>query len=158
MAGFDTHVHSTASDGVLHPAELVKRAQQCGLLGMALTDHDTVDGLAEAMAAGQELGFPVITGIEFSSEIYERDVHILGYWIDAAKLRADGRLAALQQSRIRRIYEMVRRLRILGQKAESIRSGGNHPCGRRRACARASGLRRARRPIAAVDQRRNLWH
>ena len=41
MAGFDTHVHSTASDGVLHPAELVKRAQQCGLLGMALTDHDT---------------------------------------------------------------------------------------------------------------------
>lgn len=132
MAGFDTHVHSTASDGVLHPAELVKRAQQCGLLGMALTDHDTVDGLAEAMAAGQELGFPVITGIEFSSEIYERDVHILGYWIDAAKLRADGRLAALQQSRIRRIYEMVRRLRILGMEldAEAILAAAGGSPGR----------------------------
>ena len=64
MAGFDTHTHSTASDGVLPPGQVVELAKERGLLGMALTDHDTVDGLEEAVAVGRRLDLTVIPGIE----------------------------------------------------------------------------------------------
>lgn len=114
MAGFDMHIHSTASDGAVAPAMLVEQAQQRGLLGMALTDHDTVAGLAEAMAAGKRLQFTVIPGIEISAEWQEHDVHILGYWVNAEKLLAGGRLQEIEAARTQRIYETVRRLSLLG--------------------------------------------
>ena len=68
MAGFDMHVHSTASDGANAPAALVTMAKEQGLLGMALTDHDTVNGINEAAAKAKEIDFPLIAGIEFSAE------------------------------------------------------------------------------------------
>ncbi|MBI2041498.1 MAG: PHP domain-containing protein [Candidatus Nealsonbacteria bacterium] len=76
----DLQIQSTASDGKNTPRELVSMAQKTGLEVMALTDHDTVAGLEEALAAGQELGIRVIPGIEISAE--EHGVHILGYGID----------------------------------------------------------------------------
>lgn len=130
MAGFDTHVHSAASDGALSPAQLVARAKQRGLLGMALTDHDTVAGVGEALAAGRALDLPVIAGIEFSAEARERDVHILGYWIDPALLAADARMAELQQARVDRVVEIVRRLGMLGlplDAEEILAAAGNSP-------------------------------
>jgi Predicted metal-dependent phosphoesterases (PHP family) len=74
----DMHSHSTASDGSLRPAELAAAAAEAGLAGLALTDHDTVDGLAEFLAAGRELGFPVLGGVEISLE-HSGTMHMLGY-------------------------------------------------------------------------------
>lgn len=119
MAGFDTHVHSTASDGAFTPAELVVMARDRGLLGFSLTDHDTVGGLAEAAEAARELDYPFIPGIEISADYRDHDVHILGYWLDSGKLLATGRLQQLGRSRVSRIYEMVRRLRLLGMELDA---------------------------------------
>lgn len=114
MAGFDMHVHSTASDGANAPASLVMMAKEQGLLGMALTDHDTVDGINEAATKAKEIDFPLIAGIEFSAEQNEKDVHILGYWFDLAKLSADKQVKAMQDARYQRCYEIVARLGRLG--------------------------------------------
>lgn len=77
----DLHTHSTASDGQYTPTQLVRRAKERGLEVLALTDHDTVDGLTEAVRAGEELGVRVIPGIELSAKEYPT-FHILGYQID----------------------------------------------------------------------------
>lgn len=74
----DLHTHSTASDGQYRPAELVGLAKAQGIQVLALTDHDTVDGLAEAVRAGNELGINVIRGVELGAQEY-RNLHILGY-------------------------------------------------------------------------------
>lgn len=77
----DLHTHSTASDGQYTPAELVRLARDRGLDALALTDHDTVDGLAEAVQEGERLGVRVIRGIELSAKEYPT-FHILGYGFD----------------------------------------------------------------------------
>lgn len=84
MRYIDLHVHSNASDGSDSPRALVERAASLGLAAIALTDHDSVSGLAEAMEAGRELGVEVVPGIEVSSDYLENNVHILGYFIDPA--------------------------------------------------------------------------
>ncbi|MDE6420325.1 MAG: PHP domain-containing protein, partial [Lachnospiraceae bacterium] len=79
MRPVDLHVHSNKSDGSMSPAELVELAAQKGLRAFALTDHDTIDGLSEAMAAAA--AYPeleVIPGIELSSEYHGKDIHIVG--------------------------------------------------------------------------------
>ena len=81
MKTIDLHVHTTASDGTASPAEVVKLAKAAGLSAIAITDHDTVSGYAEAAEAGKALGVEVIPGIEISTK-YGRAVHILGYYID----------------------------------------------------------------------------
>ena len=90
----DLHTHSTASDGQYRPEELVKLASQAGVQVLALTDHDTVDGLKEAMEAGRALGVRVMPGIELSAREYNT-FHILGYGVDTA----NAELAALCQER-----------------------------------------------------------
>ena len=62
----DLHAHTTASDGTYAPAALVQLAADCGLKVLGVADHDTIDGLAEAMAAGQRLGLEMVPGVEFS--------------------------------------------------------------------------------------------
>lgn len=89
MRIFDLHTHSTASDGQYTPSELVRLAKDRGLEVLALTDHDTLDGLAEAVRAGEEQGIHVIQGIELSAKEYDT-FHILGYRVspDAPALTA----------------------------------------------------------------------
>lgn len=72
----DLHVHSTASDGTFTPTELVAEAKRCGLSAFALTDHDTVDGISEALAAGEASGLEVIPGVELSTEYNETEIHV----------------------------------------------------------------------------------
>lgn len=84
MASFvDLHCHSTASDGTLPPAKVVQLAKESGLTAMALTDHDTVAGIAEASAEAKKLGIDFISGIEISAEFpHPGTMHILGYGVD----------------------------------------------------------------------------
>lgn len=77
----DLHTHSTASDGALSPSGVVYAAKEAGLSAIALTDHDTVDGVEEAMRAGDEVGVRVIPGVEISAD-FKTEMHILGYNVD----------------------------------------------------------------------------
>ena len=81
MKRIDLHVHTTASDSTASPAEAVRLAKEAGLSAIAITDHDTVSGYAEAAEAGEKYGVEVVPGIEISTK-YGRAVHILGYYID----------------------------------------------------------------------------
>ena len=81
MDYIDLHTHSHFSDGSMSPTELVELASKCGLKAIALTDHDTFDGVAEAVEAGKKYGVEVIAGIEFSA-VSTGETHILGYNID----------------------------------------------------------------------------
>lgn len=75
---YDLHCHSTASDGELSPRELVKRAAKNGVTNLALTDHDTIDGLIEAKTCANELNITLINGIEISSQWEKQCLHIIG--------------------------------------------------------------------------------
>lgn len=110
---FDLQSHSTYSDGTLPPAEVVKLAREAGVEVFALSDHDTVDGVAEAASAAADMR--LIPAVELSSVhgTYE-DLHILGYGIDHTDPALRATLADFRQDRIRRIHAMADRLRELG--------------------------------------------
>ena len=82
MKFIDLHIHSNASDGSLTPSEVVQTAARKGLGAIALTDHDTTDGIAEALAAGDSLDIEVIPGIEISCIWNDTEIHLLGLYID----------------------------------------------------------------------------
>jgi len=111
----DLHVHSSASDGRYSPAEIVHKAVDNGLTVMALTDHDTVEGIAPALAAGSEFdGFTLIPGIEISTDVSNGEVHILGYFIDYTDQSFKTSLEKMRNSRYERARKMVEKLRKLG--------------------------------------------
>jgi 3',5'-nucleoside bisphosphate phosphatase len=114
MPGYDLHSHSNRSDGTLTPAEEMRLAAERGLAGVALTDHDTFEGLEEAMAAADELGLDFVPGIEFSAEYDAASLHILGYWVDPADPAIDVELLRLTATRFRRGEMIVEKLHELG--------------------------------------------
>ena len=99
MKPVDLHVHSTASDGTLSPARLVRLAAESGLSAFALTDHDTVAGVQEALCAARDTELTVIPGIELSCPYQDRELHILGLFLDWQDPALNGALAALCQAR-----------------------------------------------------------
>lgn len=107
----DLHAHTTASDGELSPRELVARAFSAGVRTLAITDHDTVDGIADAIAAGRAVGLEIVPGIEVSTSIGATDIHILGHFIEPELL---AEFSAQQQGERRaRMERMVDNLRAL---------------------------------------------
>lgn len=106
----DFHTHSTASDGTLAPAELVLESARRGLSHIALTDHDTVAGLSEALAASHEHGVMVIPGVELSARVERGELHILGYGIDHRDNTLLERLEWLREQRRSRATRMVQQL------------------------------------------------
>ena len=98
----DLHVHTTASDGTDSPAWVIALAHALGLAAVAITDHDTVAALPEAMEAGPQLGVEVVPGIELSADYRGREVHILGYFIDYTDPDLQEVLAQAVRSRVRR--------------------------------------------------------
>lgn len=114
MPRIDLHAHSNRSDGTFEPAEVVRLASERDLDVVALTDHDTTDGLDEAVAAGQELGIEVVPGIEFSAEHERTSVHVLCYWMDPSNADLQLELQRLRDERFRRGELMVEKLRALG--------------------------------------------
>lgn len=110
----DLHTHSTCSDGLLTPAALLALAARRGLAAIALTDHDTVAGLPEALAHGTASGVEVITGIEISSRLDGVSLHILGYGFNHEHPEFLAFVAKLQQARRNRNQGMLERLQALG--------------------------------------------
>ena len=129
IALIDLHVHSAASDGSYAPAEVVRLAKEGGLSAFALTDHDTVEGLPEAVAAGAKLGVEVIPGVEVRARFPGGTMHILGLAIDYTNGHLDERLAVLQRARTERNPQIVAKLNALGipitmARVEAISGGG----------------------------------
>jgi len=110
----DLHVHSIYSDGSCTPAELVDLAIVNGLRGLALTDHDTVEGVEEFRCLGAAAGLVVISGVEISTSLHERTIHILGYGIDPTNAELQSWLIPIQQGRERRNAVILKKLQDLG--------------------------------------------
>ena len=118
VGGFvDLHMHSTASDGSRAPADVVREAKRIGLAAIALTDHDTLDGLAEATAAGAELGVRIVPGIELSAVEGNVETHILGLHLSDTRVM-ESRLVDLREMRRNRALRIVQRLNELGVRIE----------------------------------------
>ncbi len=111
MNPVDLHVHSFKSDGTYTPTQLVDYALEKGLSAFALTDHDTVDGIDEAISAAAGKPITVIPGIEYSTEYRNRDVHIVGLFIDHKASAFQEYLTRFQQSRTERNYKLCANLR-----------------------------------------------
>jgi hypothetical protein len=110
----DLHVHSTVSDGLYPPHEVVRLAAEIGLRAVALTDHDTVAGVPEALAAGRVLGIEVIPGVEFSADFDDGACHILGYFLDHTHPPLLDLLHAAREGRHERNLKILARLNELG--------------------------------------------
>ena len=112
----DLHTHSNASDGTCTPTEVVQRAAQKGLRAMALTDHDTVSGVEEAMNATTALSLPiqVIPGTELSVAYKKQDIHIVGLFVDHRNKAFQDMTQLLIRRRLERNKEMIRRFNTNG--------------------------------------------
>lgn len=110
----DLHAHSTASDGVLSPQELVRLAKDSGISVLAVTDHDTLEGLPMAMAEAARVGLQVVAGVEITAHVGDLEVHILGHFIDPDDNRLAEFLASSRTDRIERARRMVEKLWALG--------------------------------------------
>ena len=110
----DLHVHSRVSDGVLAPRDVVRMASEMGLRAVAVTDHDTVAGVPEALAAGEEFGIEVIPAVEISTQFADGACHILGYFIDIQNAALGTLLAEAREGRRRRNVQMLEKLAALG--------------------------------------------
>jgi predicted metal-dependent phosphoesterase TrpH len=114
MGKVDLHIHTTASDGVLTPEEVVETAIDKGLFAIAITDHDTVEGINAALTAAQDSDLEVIPGVELSAEQDSSEVHILGYYFDHGSSALQEKLVVLRQARKERAWNMVRKLERMG--------------------------------------------
>jgi len=110
----DLHTHTTASDGLHAPEENVRMAHAAGLAAVAVTDHDTLVGLAAAFREGERLGITVVPGVEISTVANGGDIHVLGYYMSLEDPLFLERLAELRNVRERRNDLMLARLRELG--------------------------------------------
>ncbi|WIG59066.1 MAG: putative metal-dependent phosphoesterases (PHP family) [Ktedonobacterales bacterium] len=112
----DLHTHSTASDGIHSPTELVTLAHEAGLKTIGLVDHDTTGGLEEALAAGERLGVAVVPGIEINTDLPNKqgEAHMLGYYIEYDRPEFQQCIAVLREARALRGERMVAKLREQG--------------------------------------------
>jgi predicted metal-dependent phosphoesterase TrpH len=110
----DLHLHSKFSDGEDEPAELVRKASRKGLSVISIADHDTIEGVSEAVRAGEEFQVEVIPAVELSTMFHNLDIHILGYLIDMENQRFNQALDRFARARRVRAEKMVKNLRAQG--------------------------------------------
>ena len=125
----DLHTHTSASDGTLSPVELIALAKERGIEAIAVTDHDTIEGLPEALEAGKQLGIEVIPGMELSVEHSPGSMHILGLLINPDDKGLNDTLTKLQESRSSRNPKIIEKLNelkmpITMEEVEKISGGG----------------------------------
>ncbi len=114
MVEVDLHIHTTASDGTLTPAQVVQLAKKRRLKAIAITDHDTVDGVKEAFEEGQRVSLEVIPGVEISANARTGSVHLLGYFVETERGILKEKLERLKQARSERNPRIVDKLNHLG--------------------------------------------
>jgi 3',5'-nucleoside bisphosphate phosphatase len=129
MSGYDLHTHTSYSDGTNTPAENVTLAAERELAGLAITDHDTTEGLDEALTAAAAAGLEMVPGIEFSAEYEGASLHVLSYWVDPAHDPLRQELQRLTDTRFRRGEMMIEKLQELGydisfDRVREIAGGG----------------------------------
>jgi predicted metal-dependent phosphoesterase TrpH len=108
------HVHTIHSDGTYTPAEVVQLARRSGLAALAITDHDTLDGVQPAQVAAAGTGLEIIPGVEISAEYRDRELHLLAYLVDVNNEPFQAALGRLREHRAGRFQDMVERLRRCG--------------------------------------------
>ncbi len=123
----DLHVHSTASDGIYTPTELMRQAQELGLGAMALTDHDTLAGIPEARKAASEAGIGLVAGIELSCGWPGKDssLHVVGLFVDDGSESLTVLLENQKQHRFHRAMEILDKLQAVGLPMEQLRERFN---------------------------------
>ena len=128
----DLHTHSTVSDGLYSPEELVNFASRAGIMAISLTDHDTIDGLDEAAAASKKAGIEFIPGIEIGILHEGEEIHLLGYYLDNYNIIKQ-ELKLQKEERLNRMRAMVNRVLEMGIKItldEVLAESGNAAPGR----------------------------
>jgi predicted metal-dependent phosphoesterase TrpH len=110
----DLHIHTKFSDGMLSPRDVVLGAKKAGLTAIAITDHDTVEGIDAAIEEGKKIGIQVVPGIELTTDYKKEEVHILGYFIDHKDSDFLALLTLIRDDRVKRIYKTTEKLKALG--------------------------------------------
>lgn len=129
----DLHMHSHHSDGFYSPEEVVNKAKAKGLDVISFTDHDSINSLKEAIKAGKKYGVEIIPGVEISTDISDREIHILGYFIDPKNPELEHYLSFFREERLKRAARIVQKLNILGINItldDVIDKAGNGAVGR----------------------------
>lgn len=114
MERIDLHTHSNASDGSLSPSEVMKAAASAGLKAVALTDHDTISGIEEAMSAAKELNIECIPGIELSAFYKKLEIHIVGLFLNISDPKLKARLDSFRNIRENRNQRIIEKMQTAG--------------------------------------------
>src|SRR5207244_5497827 len=117
----DLHTHTIASDGLLAARALVALAHNGGVGDLAVTDHDSTDGVDPAMTAGRRVGMEISPAVENNTDIHESEIHILGYYIDHHQPWFQEFLGRLRDGRVNRAAKMVEKLNALGIRIDFAR-------------------------------------
>jgi 3',5'-nucleoside bisphosphate phosphatase len=110
----DLHIHTNHSDGFYSPEEIVQKAKENDLDAISITDHDNLSGIGDAIKKGYEVGIEVIPGLEISSDIKDREIHILGYFIQTDSVELERYLNFFRVERLKRAVRIVNKLNMLG--------------------------------------------
>jgi predicted metal-dependent phosphoesterase TrpH len=113
-AWVDLHLHTNYSDGLFTPTQVVERARAANLKAAGIADHDTIDGISEAVEAGSRLGVEIVPGVELSCQFEGKDIHILAYYFDPDHPRLKDYLERFRQERYNRAAKMIKNLNDLG--------------------------------------------
>ena len=118
MKRIELHVHTIYSDGTYTPEEVVRRAKDLDLIAISITDHDSVNGVEEAIRIGKRLGVEVVPGVEMSTDLGNDEIHVLGYYLDWKDEAFLSKLREFQGARARRNRKLIRKLGDLGMKLD----------------------------------------
>lgn len=148
----DLHLHTTFSDGLYTPAQILDLARRSGLVAVAVTDHDTLDGIPSAQAAARGTAVEVVPGVEITAEYAGREIHLLGYFVRLDDGPLQAALRRLQSFRAERYREMIDRLRAGGLDLSDQEPPPNAVLGRRHLAALLVKARYAATPREAFHR------
>jgi len=114
MGKVDLHTHTSYSDGFYSPKELILKAKNAGIEVIGITDHDNVAAISEAAAFGKKIGVEVIPGVEISTDVEDKEVHILAYFIETDNSELERYLQFFREERLKRAARIVNKLNALG--------------------------------------------
>ena len=110
----DLHTHTIYSDGSLSPVELIDKALLNGIKILSITDHDSINGVVEAVSYGKSVGVEIIPGVEISTDVEDKEVHLLGYFIDIENVNLINYLTFFRMERLNRAKRIIEKLNYLG--------------------------------------------